>query len=125
MTSRRPGPLPRARHTAWRSGRRPTSPAPTRPPARPTWTVTDLKVAVGDTVKKGDVLATADTTDLKRQLAAANTAVDTARIQLRLAKASLSDAEDADVTAQIRQAKISVNNAEIAARRRAARRATT
>ena len=41
----------------------------------------------------------------------ANTAVDTARIQLRLAKASLSDAEDADVTAQIRQAKISVNNA--------------
>ena len=76
-----------------------------------TWTVTDLKVAVGDTVKKGDVLATADTTDLKRQLAAANTAVDTAAIQLRLAKASLSDANDAAVTAQIRQAKISVNNA--------------
>jgi macrolide-specific efflux system membrane fusion protein len=76
-----------------------------------TWTVTDLKVAVGDAVKKGDVLATADTTDLKRELAAANTAVDTAGIQLRLAKASLSDAEDADVTAQIRQAKISVNNA--------------
>jgi len=76
-----------------------------------TWNVTDLKVAVGDTVKKGDVLATADTTDLKRQLATATTAVDTAAIQLRLAKASLSDAEDADVTAQIRQAKISVNNA--------------
>jgi macrolide-specific efflux system membrane fusion protein len=76
-----------------------------------TWTVTDLKVAVGDTVKKGDVLATADTTDLKRQLASANTAVDTAGIQLRLAKASLSDANDAAVTAQIRQAKISVNNA--------------
>ena len=76
-----------------------------------TWTVTDLKVAVGDTVKKGDVLATADTTDLKRQLAAANTAVDTAKIQLRLAKASLTDAEDAAVTAQIRQAKVGVNNA--------------
>jgi macrolide-specific efflux system membrane fusion protein len=76
-----------------------------------TWPVTDLQVAVGDTVKKGDVLATADTTDLKRQLAAAKTAVDTAEIQLRLAKASLSDAEDADVTAQIRQAKMSVNSA--------------
>jgi macrolide-specific efflux system membrane fusion protein len=81
------------------------------PAGSTTWTVTDLKVAVGDAVKKGDVLATADTTNLRRQLATANTAVDTARIQLRLAKASLSDAEDADVTAQIRQAKISVNNA--------------
>ena len=76
-----------------------------------TWTVTDLKVAAGDTVKKGAVLATADTTDLKRQLAAANTAVDTARIQLRLAKASLTDANTAAVTAQIRQAKVGVNNA--------------
>ena len=76
-----------------------------------TWTVKDLKVAVGDTVKKGAVLATADTTDLKRQLAAANTAVDTAKIQLRLAKASLTDANDAAVTAQIRQAKVGVNNA--------------
>ena len=53
------------------------------PAGSTTWTVTDLTVAVGDTVKKGDVLATADTTDLKRQLADANTAVDTARIQLR------------------------------------------
>lgn len=77
-----------------------------------TWTVTDLKVAVGDRVKNGDVLATANTTDLKRQLAIANTAVDTAGIQLRLAKASLSDANDAAVTAQIRQAKISVNDAK-------------
>jgi macrolide-specific efflux system membrane fusion protein len=77
-----------------------------------TWTVTDVKVKVGDTVKAGQVLATADTADLKRQLADATTAIDTAKIQVRLAKASLSDAEDADVTAQIRQAKISVNNAE-------------
>jgi macrolide-specific efflux system membrane fusion protein len=73
--------------------------------------VTDLKVAAGDTVKKGAVLATADTADLKRQLVAANTAVDTARIQLRLAKASLTDANTAAVTAQIRQAKVGVNNA--------------
>jgi macrolide-specific efflux system membrane fusion protein len=76
-----------------------------------TWTVSDVKVAVGERVKKGALLATADTADLKRQLAAANTAVDTAKIQLRLAKASLTDAEDAAVTAQIRQAKVGVNNA--------------
>jgi macrolide-specific efflux system membrane fusion protein len=77
-----------------------------------TWTVTDLKVAVGDTVTAGEVLATADTADLKQQLNDAAVAIDTAKIQLRLAKATLADAEDADVTAQIRQAKISVNNAE-------------
>ncbi|MFL5674584.1 MAG: efflux RND transporter periplasmic adaptor subunit [Chloroflexota bacterium] len=77
-----------------------------------TWTVTEVKPKVGDTVKKGDVLAKADTADLKRQLADANTAIDTAKISLRAAKADLSDANDADVTAQIRQAKISVNNAE-------------
>ena len=35
---------------------------------------TSVKVKVGDTVKKGAVLATADTTDLKRQLADANAA---------------------------------------------------
>ena len=72
-TSRRPGPSPRAPRTAWRSGRRPTSPAATPPAGSTTWTVTDVKVEVGDTVKKGDVLATADTTDLKRQLADART----------------------------------------------------
>ncbi|HEY8819249.1 MAG TPA: biotin/lipoyl-binding protein, partial [Candidatus Limnocylindrales bacterium] len=40
-----------------------------------TWRVTALKVKVGDTVKKGAVLATADTTDLKRQLTDANASV--------------------------------------------------
>ena len=76
-----------------------------------TWSVTDVKVKAGDAVNKDQVLAIAETTDLKRQLTNATTAVDTAKIELRLAKASLSDAEDADVTAQIRRAKISVNNA--------------
>ena len=77
-----------------------------------TWTVTDVKVTVGDTVKAGQVLATADTNDLKRQLAEAKIALDSARIQLRAAKATLTDANGAAVTAQIRQAKIGVNNAE-------------
>ena len=77
-----------------------------------TWTVTEVKPKVGDTVKKGAVLAKAETTDLRRQLADATTAIDTAKISLRAAKSSLSDANTAAVTAQIRQAKIGVNNAE-------------
>ncbi len=77
-----------------------------------TWTVTDLKVKVGDIVKAGQVLATADTKDLRRQLADARVALDSAKIGLRAAKATLSDANTAAVTAQIRQAKIGVNNAE-------------
>ena len=69
--------------------------------------------AVGDTVNKGDVLATADTTELEeRQLGdCEHRGGLPPGMRLRLAKASLSDAEDADVTAQIRQAKIWVNNA--------------
>ena len=60
-----------------------------------TWTVTDVKVKVGDTVKKGAVLATADTADLKRQLADANTAVDDGQDPAPMAKASLTDANTA------------------------------
>ena len=70
-----------------------------------------MKAAVGDTVKKGAVLATADTADLKRQVAAANTALDTAKIQLRLAKASLTDAETAAVRPRSARRRSRVNNA--------------
>ena len=74
-----------------------------------TWTVTDVKVAPGATVKKGDVLATADTTDLKRQLAAATASLGTAKIQLTIAKEALDDADTTDAT---RQATMNVYNAE-------------
>ena len=74
-----------------------------------TWKVTSLKVKVGDTVKKGAVLATADTTDLKRQLADAQTAVTTAKIQLAMAK---TDRSNATTTAAIRQTRIGVYNAQ-------------
>jgi macrolide-specific efflux system membrane fusion protein len=56
------------------------------------WTVTDLKVTVGDTVKKGDVLATADPADLKRELAEATTNLTTAKIRLAIAKTDRSAA---------------------------------
>jgi RND family efflux transporter MFP subunit len=84
----------------------------TPPSSTTTWPVTEVKVKVGDTVTKGAVLATANTADLKRDLANATNALKSAQVSLRAAKTDLSDAEDADVTAQIRQAKIGLYNAE-------------
>ena len=119
---RRPTTWPRPARSARRRryglvfGTRPdlATDAATPPQSTTTWPVTEVTVKVGDTVKKGDVLATADTTDLKRDLADATNALESAQVSLRAAKTSLSDAEDADVTAQIRQAKIGLYNAEIA-----------
>ena len=45
-----------------------------------TWTVKDLKVAVGDTVKAGQTLAVADTGDLQRQLVNANNSLGNAKL---------------------------------------------
>jgi macrolide-specific efflux system membrane fusion protein len=74
-----------------------------------TWRVTSLKVKPGDTVKKGAVLATADTADLKRQLTDADTALTTSKIQLAIAK---TDRSNAATTAAIRQTRIGVYNAQ-------------
>jgi macrolide-specific efflux system membrane fusion protein len=84
----------------------------TAPTSQTTYHVKEVKAKVGDAVKKGDVLATADTTDLRRQLTAAQNTLASAQVSLRSAKSTLSDAKDADVTEQIRQAKIGVYNAE-------------
>ncbi len=84
----------------------------TAPSSTTAWPVKEVKVAVGDTVAKGDVLATASTTDLKRDLLAAENTLASAQVSLRAAKTTLSDANDADVTAQIRQAKIGLYNAQ-------------
>ncbi len=73
------------------------------------WTVSDVKVKVGDTVKKGQVLAVADTTDLKAQLADATTSLTVAKIQLAMAK---TDRSAATSTAAIRQTRIGVYNAQ-------------
>jgi membrane fusion protein, macrolide-specific efflux system len=74
-----------------------------------TWPVTTVSVAVGDRVTKGQVLATAATTDLDAQLADAARAYRNAHIQLIQAKGQLSSATTTDAT---RQAQIGVNNAE-------------
>ena len=74
-----------------------------------TWTTQTVKVAAGDAVKKGQVLATADTSDLRRQYADATTALNTANIQLAIAKTNRSAAT---TTAAIRQTRIGVYDAE-------------
>jgi RND family efflux transporter MFP subunit len=73
-----------------------------------TWKVTSLKAKVGDTVKKGAVLATADTTDLQRQLADATLSIQSAKIQLSNANDAL---DAATTTAATRQAQMSVYQA--------------
>ena len=74
-----------------------------------TWTVATVKVKVGDTVKKGQTLATADTGDLKRQLADATASLGSATIQLKIAKEALGAAS---TTATARQARMNVNSAQ-------------
>jgi RND family efflux transporter MFP subunit len=73
-----------------------------------TWSVLTVKVAVGDAVKKGDVLATADTTTLARNLSAARSSLSAAKSQKTIAKTQLDDATDADAR---RQARIGYDNA--------------
>jgi macrolide-specific efflux system membrane fusion protein len=76
-----------------------------------TWTATDVKVKVGDTVKKGDVLATADTTDLHRQYDDATIALSSANIELTIAQEALDAATTTDAT---RQATMTLNKARTA-----------
>ena len=70
--------------------------------------MTDVKVAAGDAVTKGQTLATADTSSLKRDLVAARAQLKVAQDQKRLADTQLGDAT---TTAAKRQGRISVNNA--------------
>ena len=74
-----------------------------------TWTVKTLKVKVGDVVKKGAVLATADTYDLERQIADALKNVQVAKIQLSNAQDAVDNASGTTAT---RAAKIGLYNAE-------------
>jgi RND family efflux transporter MFP subunit len=73
-----------------------------------TWTARTVTVNVGDQVKKGAVLATASTGDLKGQLKIARSSLSAASLQEKAAKATLDDASGTD---PIRQAKIAYYNA--------------
>ena len=76
-----------------------------------TWPVTAVKVAVGDHVKAGQVLATAGTSDLDAQIADASRAASSAAIQLKQARTDHSNATD---TASRRQTQVALYNAESA-----------
>lgn len=73
-----------------------------------TWLVDTVKVAVGQAVKKGDVLATASTKDLREQLAVAQFSLNAAKIGVTQAKEALDAATGTD---PIRQAKVGYYNA--------------
>lgn len=73
------------------------------------WPVTAVKATVGEAVKKGDVLATASTTDLESQIADAKRAFSTAEIQLSQAQDQLTNAS---TTAAKQQAQVGLNNAQ-------------
>jgi len=73
-----------------------------------TWSVTKVDVAVGDAVKKGQLLATADTTDLDRQLKSAKASQSAARSSKTAAKSSYDNASGTDAR---RQAWIGYQNA--------------
>lgn len=72
------------------------------------WHVASVGAKVGAAVKKGDVLAVADTADLTVQLGNAAISVRAAKVQVQVAKTQL---DDATTTAQTRQARIGVYNA--------------
>jgi RND family efflux transporter MFP subunit len=75
------------------------------------WPVKDVKVAAGDHVTAGQVLATADTADLESQIADARRAASSAALQLKQAR---SDHANASGTAARRQTQIALYNAESA-----------
>lgn len=76
-----------------------------------TWPVLEVTVVPGDRVTSGQVLATADTSDLEVQIAEAARAAQSAGIQLTVARTNRADA---DTTATRRQTQVSLYNAESA-----------
>src|SRR3954454_20690204 len=84
----------------------------TSPQVSATYPVTKVDVKVGDTVKKGQVLATASTTDLEQQVATARNNVASARVSLNAANDARTTANSSGNTDQIRQAKIGQLNAK-------------
>ena len=82
------------------------------PASEGTWPVTAVEVEVGDTVAEGDVLATADTADLQRDLAIAIADLRSANINLAIAEENLAAAEDDGDSDAERQAKLGLYAAQ-------------
>jgi HlyD family secretion protein len=82
------------------------------PQAARTWPVTDVRVKAGDTVKAGQVLATAATADAQRDLASATADLRTANLNLATAQDNLDTAQASGTTSQERQAQIALYGAQ-------------
>lgn len=79
--------------------------SPERPSAQTTWPVATVAVAAGDRVTKDQVLATADTADLRADLEIATADWRAARADYLLAEADYEDAQEDGTTAEIRRAR--------------------
>jgi RND family efflux transporter MFP subunit len=81
------------------------------------WTVDEVHVSVGDRVAAGQVLATADTTDLEDQVAELEVSLDSALITQREAGSDLADARTqaqqdlVDATSAVASARLSLKSA--------------
>jgi RND family efflux transporter MFP subunit len=81
------------------------------------WTVDEVHVSVGDRVMAGQVLATADTTDLEDQVAEMDMSLRSARITLREAESDLADARTraqqdlVDAASAVASARLSLKSA--------------
>jgi RND family efflux transporter MFP subunit len=83
-----------------------------------TWTVDEVLVSAGDRVTAGQVLATADTTDLDDQIAELGVSLGSARLTLREAQADLDDARQqaqrdlVDAQSAVTSARLSLRSAK-------------
>ena len=81
------------------------------------WTVDEVHVSVGDRVTAGQVLATADTSELEDQVAELEVSLDSARITQREAESDLADARSraqrdlVDATSAVASARLSLKSA--------------
>ena len=78
------------------------------PASDTTWPVTDVKVKPGDRVTAGQILAAADTAELRRELARATADLNAAKLQLKIAKEQLENARDDEDRDAIRQGLLQV-----------------
>lgn len=78
------------------------------PASTETWPVSNVAVKPGDHVNAGQVLATADTTQVRREFSRANADLIAANLQYKIAKDQLADAKDAGDENAIRQARLQV-----------------
>lgn len=78
------------------------------PASEATLPVSDVKVKAGDSVTAGQVLASADATELRRALARATADLNAAKLQFRIAKEQLAEARDDEDRDAIRQGLLQV-----------------